>query len=137
MALGRIAILLLFAWGLRPAPRAGGRYADMSDEQVSQAIAQAYPVKPLGARIQSVSEPFLGTPYVLGNMGEGEGGDGRDTGPRYNVKSADCTTFVEHALAFALAKDLPEARSLHDAIRYAHGNVSYGKRRHFTDAQWI
>src|SRR3989442_10350789 len=99
------------------------RYADMPDAEVSAAIARAHAVEPLGQRIQIVSEPFLGTPYVLGNMGEGPDGDGRDTDPRYNVRSADCTTFVEHAMAFALGKDLPEARRLLDAIRYNKGHV--------------
>jgi len=114
-----------------------GRYADMTDAEVGAAIARAHSVEPLGARIQSVTEPFLGTPYALGNMGEGPDGDGRDQDPRYNVKSADCTTFVEHALAFALGRDLAEARRLLDAIRYHRGRVGYGTRRHWPEAQWV
>ena len=116
---------------------AARRYADMTDAEVSANISRAHSVAPFGQRLQAVSDPFLGTPYVLGNMGEGPDGDGRDKDPRYNVKSADCTTFVEHTLAFALAADLGEARSLLDRIRYDHGLVGYGTRRHWPEAQWV
>jgi hypothetical protein len=138
MLLGRPLIALAAAAATLCGARADARrYADMTDEQVSRAIAAAHAVEPLGARIQAVTEPFLGTPYVLGNMGEGPDGDGRDKDPRYNVKTADCTTFVEHAMAFALSRDLPAARKLLDEIRYAQGNVNYGARRHWPDAQWV
>jgi hypothetical protein len=84
-----------------------------------------------------VSEPFLGTPYVLGNMGEGPDGDGRDKDPRYNVATTDCTTFVEHAMAFALSRDVAEAKRNLDRIRYVKGAVNYGTRRHWPEAQWV
>jgi hypothetical protein len=133
------SVMLLCAGlcGARSEARSSGAYAQMTEAQVSAAIARDHAVEPLGARIQAVSEPFLGTPYVLGNMGEGPEGDGRDTDPRYNVLSADCTTFVEHAMAFALARDLPEAKVLLDRIRYLHGQVGYGQRRHWPEAQWV
>jgi hypothetical protein len=138
MPLGRsLSALSVLALSLCGAQREPHRYADMSDAEVSQVIAQSHAVEPLGSRVQAVSEPFLGTPYVLGNMGEGPDGDGRDTDPRYNVKSADCTTLVEHAMAFALAHDLPEAKKLLDEIRYAKGHVDYGTRRHWPEAQWV
>jgi hypothetical protein len=132
-----LAALALLAGGLCGARPAGGGYAQMSDAEVSATIARAHAIEPLGARLQAVTEPFLGTPYLLGNMGEGESSDGRDPDPRYNVKQADCTTFVEHAISFALARDLPEARLLLDRIRYENGIVDYGKRRHWPEAQWV
>ncbi|MEW5852829.1 MAG: N-acetylmuramoyl-L-alanine amidase-like domain-containing protein [Myxococcota bacterium] len=113
------------------------RYADMTDEEVSQAIARAQSIPSVGERVQAVSEGFLGTPYLLGNMGEGPDGDGRDKDPRYNVKSMDCTTMVEHALAFALSDSLPAARQRLDQIRYTTGKVGYGTRRHWPEAQWV
>jgi hypothetical protein len=132
----RFSLALALGLGLCGARGTGG-YAQMSDAEVSAAIASAHRIAKLGERLQSVSEPFLGTPYVLGNMGEGPDGDGRDKDPRYNVKSADCTTFVEHTIAFALAKDLPEAKKLLDEIRYTKGQVGYGTRRHWPEAQWV
>ncbi len=134
--LARFAALLAFC-GLARGLGAPDAYRKMSDAEVSAAIARAHGIEPLAARLEKVTEPFLGTPYVLGNMGEGPDGDGRDKDPRYNVQAADCTTFVEHGMAFALARDLPEARKLLDAIRYDHGKVDYGQRRHWPEAQWV
>jgi hypothetical protein len=113
------------------------RYADMTDEEISAQIRDARKVKDLGERIQLVTDPFLGTPYVLGNMGEGPDGDGRDKDPRFNVTSTDCTTFVEHAMAFALSTDVAAARKRLDQIRYTKGAVNYGTRRHWPEAQWV
>ena len=138
LQLASVAVLLAAGLcGARQDGPAAHRYADMSDAELSSAIERAHAIEPLGQRVQAVSAPFLGTPYVLGNMGEGPEGDGRDKDPRFNVKSADCTTFVEHALAFALAKDLGSARSLLDQIRYSRGKVGYGTRRHWPEAQWV
>jgi hypothetical protein len=114
-----------------------GQYAQMSDAQVTESLRAAQSVADVGLRVQLVSGPFLGTPYVLGNMGEGPDGDGRDKDPRFNVQSADCTTFVEHAMAFALTASLEEARAKLDAIRYVRGRVDYGARRHWPEAQWV
>lgn len=113
------------------------RYADMTPQQMSQVLAGAQKVPRLEDRLTAVSDPFVGTPYALGNMGEGPDGDGRDTDPRFNVASADCTTFVEHALAFALSADLTAARKRLDRIRYVDGKVGYGSRRHWPEAQWV
>ena len=138
MLLGRLILAIaLCGAGLCGAKPAQGGYARMTDAEVSATIAKDHAILPLGARLQAVSEPFLGTPYLLGNMGEGPEGDGRDKDPRYNVQAADCTTFVEHAIAFALASDLPQAKLLLDAIRYDHGKVNYGTRRHWPEAQWV
>src|SRR5205085_11645981 len=79
MVLGRpllaVAALALGLCGARPD---AARYADMTDEQVSAAIGRAHRIEPLGARVQAVTDPFVGTPYVLGNMGDGPDGAGRD-----------------------------------------------------------
>jgi D-alanyl-D-alanine carboxypeptidase/D-alanyl-D-alanine-endopeptidase (penicillin-binding protein 4) len=128
----------LAAWGCASdASAAPRRYAQMTEAQVTALLARAQRTADLGARAQAVSEPFLGTPYVLGNLGEGPGGDGRDTDPRFNLQSVDCTTFVEHVLAFTHASSVEQARARLDAIRYTRGQVGYGTRRHWPDAQWI
>ena len=131
----------LVAWAaagcVSDATAAPRRYAQMTDPQVSGLLEKAQVTRDLGVRAQVVSEPFLGTPYVLGNLGEGPGGDGRDTDPRFNLQGVDCTTFVEHVLAFTHSRTVDEARGKLDAIRYARGQVGYGTRRHWPDAQWI
>ena len=130
-------VMVWLGVALSAAPGGHLRYAEMTDPQVNAVLQKAAKVPDLGDRLQLVTEPFLGTPYILGNMGEGPNGDGRDTDPRYNVLSTDCTTFVEHALAFALSPDVAAAKTRLDAIRYTKGVVGYGTRRHWPDAQWV
>ena len=89
---------------------------------------------PLSARLVDVSEPFLDAPYVLSPLGEGAG---VDPDPRLRFDAFDCTTFVETAIALALANDLPDARVVLDHLRYQQGVVDYAARRHFPEAEWI
>lgn len=91
---------------------------------------------PLAARLAWVTEPFLDAPYVLSALGEGPGAT-PDADPRMRFDAFDCTTFVETALALALADDLAQARVLLDAIRYKDAEVSFLARRHFPEAEWI
>jgi hypothetical protein len=88
----------------------------------------------LAARVAAVTDAFVGAPYVLSPLGEGEG---VDPDPRIRFDAFDCTTFVETAMALALADDLDEARRLLDVIRYKDGRVDYLSRRHFPEAEWI
>lgn len=96
-------------------------------------------VHPIGAatladRLVDVTSPFLDAPYLLSPLGEGSG---VDPDPRLRLDAFDCTTFIETALALALAKNLDDARVVLDHIRYQHGVVEYGARRHFPEAEWI
>jgi Protein of unknown function (DUF1460) len=90
----------------------------------------------LAARLVHVTDPFVGAPYLLSALGEGPG-QKPDADPRMRFDAFDCTTFVETALALAIADDLPQARALLDAIRYRKGQVGYLERRHFPEAEWI
>jgi hypothetical protein len=89
---------------------------------------------PLSARLLDVTQPFLDAPYVLSPLGEGAG---VDPDPRLRFDAFDCTTFVETAMALALANDLADARVVLDHIRYRDGVVDYAARRHFPEAEWI
>jgi hypothetical protein len=133
LLVGMTALALLVCAGAA----ANRRYAEMTEDEINKVLHAAQSVNTLGERVQAVSDGFLGTPYVLGNMGEGPDGDGRDQDPRYNVTGMDCTTMVEHALAFALSDSLPAAKKRLDAIRYTGGKVGYGTRRHWPEAQWV
>jgi hypothetical protein len=113
------------------------RYMDMDSAQVDAALAEARKITTVQERLTAVTAPLLGTPYVLGNLGEGPEADGRDTDPRFNLRAMDCTTFVEHALAFAGSSSQAEAQRRLDHIRYVHGKVGYGTRRHWPEAQWV
>ena len=88
----------------------------------------------MAARLADVTAPFLDAPYLLSPLGEGQG---VDPDPRLLFDAFDCTTFVETALALALARDLDDARVILDHIRYQGGVVDYVARRHFPEAEWI
>lgn len=135
MTAGVLGTLVSIA--LAAAPPGHKTFGQMTEEEITAFLKDSQRISNLGERMQAVSTRFLGTPYVLGNMGEGPDGDGRDTDPRFNVTSTDCTTFVEHVLAFATSDSVAQARTRLDAIRYMHGQVGYGTRRHWPEAQWV
>ncbi|MGQ0720307.1 MAG: N-acetylmuramoyl-L-alanine amidase-like domain-containing protein [Candidatus Eiseniibacteriota bacterium] len=80
---------------------------------------------------------FLGTPYFDGPLGEGDAG-GPDPDPRFDFSRADCVTYLEQALALALATPSDEASFLAalDAIRYAGGRPDFGARNHYMFRDW-
>ena len=123
----RAAALLLLSAGGAPA------FVAPAAERVAAAVAA--PHAPLLAdRLRDVTDPFVGAPYHLSALGEGSG---IDPDPRLRFDAFDCTTFVETAMALALAHDVTEARALLDVIRYRDGKVDYLARRHFPEAEWI
>lgn len=104
-----------------------------SEEQVARAIVDARG-HDLPARLRVVTEPFLDAPYRLSPLGEGAG---VDPDPLLRFDAFDCTTFVETAMALALADDLAHARRILDQVRYRDGTIDYLARRHFPEAEWI
>jgi len=89
-----------------------------------------------GADLLAGSNMFLGLPYVLGPLGEGQGAE-FDRGPLVSYAGLDCTTFVEQAMAFSLGGSEAEALDLLRRIRYRGGNISYENRNHFTELDWL
>lgn len=87
-------------------------------------------------RLDSVSKAFLGAPYKLGPLGEGDSALG-DGAPRIRTDSFDCVTYIETAEAMARADRPDSVLPILDAIRYDHGRVSWRHRNHFTEADWI
>jgi hypothetical protein len=90
----------------------------------------------LDARVDAVSRRFLGMPYKLGPLGEGEDGE-FDRDPLYSFSQVDCTTYVEEVMALSLRPKLSDALKELDKIRYADGKVGYATRLHFTEADWV
>lgn len=88
------------------------------------------------ARLDSVSRHFLGSPYKLGPLGEGDSALG-DPSPRLRTDSFDCVTYIETVEAMARASDPDSILPVLDAIRYDNGRVSWRHRNHFTEADWI
>lgn len=109
----------------------------MSEAEIALELKTVHAAHPaLADRIDAVSERFLGVPYKLGPMGEGDGGD-FERKPLYSFRELDCTTFVEETMALSLEPDLGKAKALLQRIRYKEGNVSYETRNHFPETDWI
>lgn len=85
--------------------------------------------------LAAASARFLGLPYVLGALGEGEAGE-FDRDPLISFSGLDCTTFVEQSLAFAIGGEAGALDALR-RIRYANGVVAYEARNHFTETDWL
>ena len=108
-------------------------FAEPTEQAVAAAVAQARGLD-LPTRLRVVTEPFLGAPYRLSPLGEGRG---VDADPLLRFDAFDCTTFVETAMALALADDLDHARRVLDVVRYRDGKIDFLARRHFPEAEWI
>lgn len=125
-------ILAVVSWTLLVA--ASSTWSPPTEAEVAARVAHEHGALP--ARLVDVTDPFLGAPYRLSPLGEGPGSPS-DPDPRLRFDAFDCTTFVETALALALAENLDEAHRLLDVIRYRDGQPSYLARRHFPEAEWI
>lgn len=89
----------------------------------------------VAARIDWCSNLFLGVPYLLGSLGEGEKAL-FDQFPLYRLDAFDCDTYVNTVLALALADSLPAFQQCIKNLRYKNGLVSYLQRNHFTGLDW-
>lgn len=86
-------------------------------------------------RIDWISQQFLGSPYLLGALGEGASAR-YDQFPQYRLDAFDCDTYVNTVLALALSHSLLEFKQCIKHMRYFNGNVSYINRTHFTGLDW-
>ena len=93
------------------------------------------PNSDMATRIDTISSQFLGKPYKLGALGEGQGGR-FDQSPLYRTDSFDCETLVTTVLAMALAENEKTFRNCQLKLRYDHGKPSFIHRNHFTDLDW-
>lgn len=102
--------------------------------QKIQSVVKGSQTLPLPQRLVHLTDPFVGAPYAVSPLGEGEG---LDKDPRLRFDRFDCTTFVETAIALAYSDDLDNTAKVLDAIRYRDGQPSFEGRRHFPEAEWI
>ncbi|HBL15824.1 MAG TPA: hypothetical protein DD417_03410 [Elusimicrobia bacterium] len=129
------AILLLLTSVLAGPAGAGEDkpFYKMAEPEIAAALRTLHDPSPL---VGKVSERFVGTPYHLGPLGEGEKGD-FDRDPLMRFDAVDCTTFVEEVLALALEPEPERAKQTLQKIRYKDGVVRYASRNHFPEADWI
>jgi hypothetical protein len=106
--------------------------APISDDKLDAQVQSAHSL-PFPDRIDALSKLFLGVPYGEFPLGDGAG---VEPGPRWRIDQVDCQTYVETVLALANARNLSEAKTVLDDIRYS-GDPSFSNRNHFTEAQWL
>jgi hypothetical protein len=115
--------------------------SDTTQKQANVLIEKLYhklnhmPNNSMPKRIGWISKQFLGTPYVLGSLGEGPHAR-YDQFPQYRVDAFDCDTYVNTIISLALANSLPSFQQRMKQMRYHHGTVSYIQRMHFTGLDW-
>lgn len=103
------------------------------DEGARYQQAQALHAQPMPGRLAALTEPFLGTPYVLSPLGEGEG---KDADPVQRFDAVDCVTMIEEALALGLAPTAEGFLPTLSRIRY-FAAPAFDTRNHVTEAQWL
>lgn len=88
------------------------------------------------AALDAIGFRLVGTPYLLGNAGEGTF-DVYDQDPFWRLDAQDCTTYVETVMALAQSTDRSAFLANLAQIRYDHGVVSYRTRNHFPEVDWL
>lgn len=86
----------------------------------------------LSARIDRLSEAFLGRPYVVNPLG---GGAGQPEVLTASLEAFDCVTYMETVLALALSLDAQEFLDSLRRIRYEGGEIDWYRRNHYM-ADW-
>lgn len=89
----------------------------------------------LAEKINQISAIFLGKPYELDALGEGENAV-FDKGPLYRTDKFDCMTFVSTVLALTESHNLTEFKKNVKKINYKNSRISYLNRNHFTNIDW-
>jgi hypothetical protein len=80
-------------------------------------------------RLLALAPLRVGTPYVLGCLGEGRE---PDPDPIFRLDQADCTVLVLTDAALVHARSLEDAARWMARIHYRDGKPSYATRLHFT-----
>lgn len=86
-------------------------------------------------KLYFISNYFLGKPYLLGALGEGDRGK-YDQFPLYRTDAFDCITYVETVLALTFSNNLHEFKKTLPKLRYKDGIISYPTRNHFPSVDW-
>ena len=103
--------------------------------QIEQLLHKAADIPDLLPRIVYFSYLFLGVPYLVGCLGEGE--EGRfDQSPLYRFDCFDCLTYVNTVLALAHASNVQEFQARLLQLNYYDADPDYVKRFHFMSVDW-
>jgi len=99
-------------------------------DSVSAILSQARPAseQPQGERISQISAAFLGTPYQAHTL---IGSPDIPEALVINFKGVDCFTLLDYVQALSRSHDRASFEASLIRTRYAGGEVSFLKRRHF------
>jgi len=95
--------------------------------------ARVKPQQALAARMEAVSRPLLGLPYVDFPL---VGSPEKPEMFTASLRGFDCVTFVETVLAASLAPTPSRFADVLRRLRYAGGRVEWRRRNHYT-SDWI
>ncbi|MCQ2098566.1 MAG: D-alanyl-D-alanine carboxypeptidase/D-alanyl-D-alanine-endopeptidase [Fibrobacter sp.] len=119
---------------LRLLNQANDNYASLME--MKSMWLEAENIGEFNERLEFFSGKLIGRPYLLGPMGESYLGD-VDTKPLVYMDSVDCMTYLEHALAMALAPSPDSIFDIHQKIRYFDGQIDFSYRKHYLLADWV
>lgn len=110
---------------------------ELTDPEMNHLIARWQEERDdLPSRVRAILLSRLGTPYVLGCLGEGAGAK-PDSEPVFRLDQVDCTVLVLTTAALAHAHTLDEARENMAVANYREiGDdrpITYDGRLHFTE----
>lgn len=111
---------------------AAAPWSSMGDAQRADAMLSVRALPTLRERLLAATERFVGTPYVLSPLGEGEG---RDPDPLVRWDAVDCVTMVEESIALSTGEPATLVERL-SALRY-DGAPSWDRRLHVMESQWL
>ena len=87
------------------------------------------------ARLGYFSALFLGAPYMLSSLGEGEHGQFDQT-PLMRFDAFDCLTYVNTVLALSFSKTPGDVKPYLLRLNYYNATPSYFNRFHFISLDW-
>lgn len=91
--------------------------------------------KNLAERLDYISAAFLGKPYLLNALGEGDSGE-FDQNPLVRSDAFDCVTYINTVLALLASSNLIEFYHHMAFLNYRSGVVKFENRHHFMSVDW-
>ena len=106
---------------------------DWTQQEIETLMEQAASKDGPAARIEFLSEKFLGTPYAGNTLGGASGETERLT---VDLSGLDCFTYIDYVESLRLSGNFAEFKEKLAETRYKDGAVRWENRRHFF-SDWV
>lgn len=106
---------------------------DWTQDEIETLMEQAALKDSPGAKIEFLSEKFLGTPYAGNTLGGASGEAERLT---VDLSGVDCFTYIDYVESLRLSGSFGEFKRKLVKTRYKDGAVRWENRRHFF-SDWV